>query len=134
MSQDAATVTGLFRMLILAAALSLLPVAGQAAFTKLDPVPGDLADPPRQSLETKRASLLSRLSGIKGQGNAFNAKCKSVEEGSTQERDCRSELKELQGLKAAYNRDAGRFNATLGAAKDKVVAAFLGRNAAAIEK
>ncbi|NQU57417.1 MAG: hypothetical protein HQ513_09285, partial [Rhodospirillales bacterium] len=70
MSQDAATVTGLFRMLILAAALSLLPVAGQAAFTKLDPVPGDLADPPRQSLETKRASLLSRLSGIKGQGNA----------------------------------------------------------------
>ena len=134
MHQDAVPVTGLFRVFVVAAALSLLPVTGLASFTKLDPVPDDLANPPRQSLQTKRAGLLSRLSGIKEKGKAFNAKCRSVEEGSPQERDCRSQLKELQGLKAAYNRDAGRFNRALGAAKDKVVASFLARTAAAVEK
>ncbi len=161
MNQDTAPISGrilalsreLFQVLILAAALSLLPVTGQAAFNKLDPVPKGLPDPPRQTLETKRGSLLTRLTDIKKQGNSFNTQCKSVEEGSPQEQKCRSKLNELLSMKAAYNRDAMRFNATVAAAKkraeaerrkkkaaaaaaeqEKAVAAFFAMTAAAVEK
>lgn len=142
MNRDPAPISGkmpslwrrLFRVLALAAALSLVPVTGDAAFTKLNPVPGDLADPPRQSLEATRAALSVRLTSLKKQGDTFNAKCRSVEEGSSQEKACRSQLKELRSLQAAYNRDAERFNRAVGAAKDKVVASFLARTAATIEK
>lgn len=127
MNQDTAPISGrvpalsraLFQVLILAGALSLLPVTGQAAFKKLDPVPKGLPDPPRQTLEEKRGSLFTRLTDIKKQGNSFNTQCKGVEEGSPQEQKCRSKLNELLGMKAAYNRDAERFNAAVAAAKKR---------------
>ncbi len=155
MNQDNEPISGrmptfsraLFQVLILAGALSLLPVTGQAdqPFKKLDPVPKGLPDPPRQTLEKKRGNLVTRLKDIKKQGNWFNTKsgCTSgVEKGSPKASDCRSKLNELLSKKAAYNRDAKRFNATVAAAKkraeaaeqEKAVAAFFAVTAAAVEK
>lgn len=73
-------------------------------------VPEDALEPERSDLRRQRRDLLIRLSGLKQQGQTFNAQCATVDKGSAAGAKCRVRHAELEGLRHKYVADADRFN------------------------
>ena len=77
-------------------------------------IPADAVEPDRSELAGARRDLLVRLSNLRQQVQAFNARCANVVKGSADAVQCQQRQGQLDGVRAVYIVDADAFNARAG--------------------
>ncbi|WP_296334996.1 FecR family protein [Reyranella sp.] len=104
----------LFRLVLIGLAVVVFARLAIAQVPALRDIPADAVEPDRSELAGARRDLLVRLSNLRQQVQAFNARCANVVKGSADAVQCQQRQSQLDGVRAVYIVDADAFNARTG--------------------
>lgn len=104
----------LFRLALIGLATVAFARLAAAQVPALREIPADAVEPDRSELAGARRDLLVRLSTLRQQVQAFNARCANVVKGSADAAQCQQRQGQLDSVRATYVVDADAFNARAG--------------------